>query len=531
MIASKILPAFALVLSLCAGAAQAAPPPDEVRRWLEGEPESIDPHKTEGIPEFHVQQDLFEGLTTFSADGRPAPGAAARWDVSADGKLYVFHLRPGLVWSNGEPLTSADFLYSLRRAVAPSTASPYAGMLSPIVNAEAISSGREKDLSKLGVEAPDPLTVRIALTHAAPYFTQLLAVQIGMPVPRKIVEQYGAKWTQPEHIVGNGPFLLKEWVPQGQIALERNPRFHDADQVKLARVRWVVDPEPATAFKKFRSGDLDTANVPPEELAWAKQNLSAELHSDPVLVSDYIVVNLTRPPFAGNLKLRQALALAMDQRVLNQKVVPLDREPAFGLVPSWIGGGYSGPTAAYKDLTVEERRARAKALFAEAGYGPDKPLEISILYPSEKHLERKYLALAAMWKQSLGVSLKLVNREWQVYVAGLRGHEFDLSMRAWFADYADPTTFLNLFRRDAGELNAGGYDNPAYDALLDRAAATADPAKRAELLAKAEQLLLDDQALLPDDFRRSLALVSPRVKGWVPNPMYQHLSRYLSIAE
>ncbi len=519
---SKIILLAGLFLALAPIGALA----DEIRRSEWGEPESIDPQLTEGEVERRVQLDLFEGLTAFAADGTLTPGAADRWDVSADGKTYLFHLRPGLIWSNGDALTAEDFVYSFRRAADPKTRSPYTTVLSPIVGMTDITSGRP---ATLGVDAPDPLTVRIRLTHPTAYLPGLLTIPVAMPVHRRTVEAYGARWTLPEHFVGNGPFVLKEWVPQSHILLARNPRFHDAASVRIEHIRWLPDSDATTEFQRFQAGEIDVARVPVQQLAWSRTNYASQLRVTTQLAATYIGLNTARPPFADNPKLREALALTMDQRVLNEVVAPEGNVPAFGLVPPGITQ-YRPQSVAFREQSMSARIERARALYAEAGYGPDHPLAFELSYWNEPNSERRLAALASMWKRALGVKVTLVAREWQVFVAASRNHNFQAEILRWYADYSDPYTFLEIFRSDAGELNDIAYSNPAYDALLDESQATLDPAVRMALLERAEAMLLADGFVLPDHFLAEQTLVSDRIAGWQDNPLAFHPSRFLSIA-
>ncbi len=498
---------------------------DEIRRSEWGEPESIDPQLTEGEVERRVQMDLFEGLTAFAADGTVTPGAAASWDISSDGKTYLFHLRPGLIWSNGDPLTADDFVYSFQRAADPKTGSPYTTVLSPIVGLTDITAGKP---ATLGVDAPNPLTVRMRLTHPTAYLPGLLTIPVAMPVHRKTVETYGARWTQPEHFVGNGPFVLKEWVPQSHILLVRNPRFHEAASVKIDRIRWLPDADANTEFQRFRAGEMDIARVPVQQLAWCRANFGRQLRVTTQLASTYVGLNAARPPFADNPKLREALALSMDQRVLNEVVAPEGNVPAFGFVPPGITQ-YRPQSVAFREQSMMARLERARRLYAEAGFGPDHPLAFELSYWNEPNSERRLAALASMWKRALGAQVTLVAREWQVFIQASRNHDFQAEILRWYADYSDPYTFLETFRSDAGDLNDIAYANPAYDALLDESQATLDPTARMALLERAEALLLADGFVLPDHFLAEQTLISDRIAGWQDNPMAFHPSRFLSI--
>jgi oligopeptide transport system substrate-binding protein len=499
-----------------------------LRRLDASGPRTLDPLQLNGTPGWKITLDLFEGLTAYDNNGAVIPGIATAWEVSSDRLRWTFHLRGDAKWSNGEPLTSEDFLYSLRRCVNPATASPTAlddaGM---IVNADEIIAGREKDVTKLGVEAPDAQTLVIHLRTPVPYLPSLLTT-LSLPVNRKAIETYGKQWDRPGNIVSNGPFVLADWVPQSQIVLRRNPTYHAADQVQLDEVRWVFVEDSATALKFYRAGELDISRLPETDLALARKNFPDDLHQAQQLAVEFLVLNMRTEPFASNFKLREALALAIDRDTLTSKVVdPGGQFPTASIVPP-MGAGYQPQVPDYTLIPEQDRLATARKLMIEAGYPPDNPLKLTVLYVNDRTTKKRLLSLAAIWKQELGVELTLQNRERQAVPSVLFRGDFQLSWDGMTSDIADPVDFLMAWRSIAGH-NAPGYHNPAYDALLANAEAEIDPGRRMKLLEQAEHLLLNDVPLIPIDHPASVQLVSPHVTGWNDNIVSVHPSRYLGL--
>ena len=498
-----------------------------VRHQMVNEPVSLDPHKIDGLTDFKIAMDLFEGLTTLSADDRVMPGAAASWESSADGLTWTFHLRPDAVWSDGTPVTTADFVYSFRRAIDPATASPYVISLLPITGAEAINAGIEKDPSRLGVAALDPLTLRITLAQPTPWFLALLTTQSAMPVPRRAVEAWGDKWIQAEHIVVNGPFTLRHWLPLGDIDLVRNPKFHDAASVGIDEIDYVLAEDNRAALRQYRGGELDTDYVLGPDLPAIRQERPGELRTSPLLATAYLVVNQDRA-LGADPRVRRALALVIDREVLERDIIRRGQRPGYELVPPGMPG-YTVQRADWADQPMAERIAEAQALWRAAGAAA--PSTIHLLTFKQDVADTYLRAITSMWRKALGVETEIETIEARVFEGRLTHHDFEISLYNWYGDYADPWTFLANFRSDAQGLNVGNYRNPAFDALLERSRGTADPAARMALLEEAERLLEQDQTFIPIMHHVAQYLVNPRVQGWLDAPLNVHPDRYLSVTD
>ncbi|GGF09277.1 peptide ABC transporter substrate-binding protein [Aliidongia dinghuensis] len=499
------------------------------RRGHQAEPESLDPQKVDSAEESNILLDLFEGLTRISGKGEIIPGVASSWDVAPDGLSWTFHLRPEAKWSDGSPVTAGDFVYGFRRAVDPATAAPYVSILYEIVDARAISDGKEKDLGRLGVTAPDAHTLKIALTEPTAFLPGVLALPIAYPMPKQAIEAGGAQWTRPGKMVSNGAYKLDYWEPQQEIRLVRNPDYWDAKSVKIDTARWLVVESDETAFKRFRAGELDFSRIPVTEMAWARKNMADELHPDVNMWTAYIILNAAKPPL-NDPRLRQALAMTLDRETLAEKVDPHGEVPAYGLVPPGIPG-YTQQPPEWMRLSKADRLAKAKALYAEAGYGPDKPLKLELIYPTTEGSKRSTTAMAGMWKQALGADITMSNEENQVVLAQTRHHDFQMSLYGWIADYPDPWTFLSIFQSDSGDLNTSDYRNPEYDQLLRKATATLDPAARLEMLEAAERLISRDTPVIPLYYDVRPYLVSTKLAGYQANPLDIHPTQDLAFKQ
>ncbi|HXP96722.1 MAG TPA: peptide ABC transporter substrate-binding protein [Telmatospirillum sp.] len=501
-----------------------------LRRGNAAEPESLDPARSDTVNASRIQDDLFEGLVILDADDRPQPGAAESWTVSSDGLTYVFKLRPGLVWSDGSPLTAEDFVYSFRRVVDPATASSYAFILFSFQNAEEIVQGKIKDLSKLGVEAPDSRTLRIQLKRPTPYLLAELAHAKFMPVKRANVEKYGASFTQPGNLVSNGAFVLEEWTPQARIVVAKNPKYWDAANVHIDKVIFYPISSPNEELNRYRAGELDvTYIVPNAQIDTLRKTLGPELHSNTQFELNYLGFNLTKPPFADNPKLRQALSMVIDRETLVEKLIKDGAPAAYSAVPAAGDPNYKPAKLIWSSLPMAERISKAKAIYAEAGYGPDHPLSIEFRFQTDEDARKVVIAIASMWQTALGVKTSLVSEEFKMLVA--HRHEKQLTQvfyDAWVGDYPDATTFLDLFTSGSGE-NDPGYANPKFDALIAEAGKTLDVAGRASLLQRAETLLLEDNAIIPTYNRVELFLVKPYVKDYRPNPCGYTYSKTVTI--
>ncbi|MGY6587672.1 MAG: peptide ABC transporter substrate-binding protein [Wenzhouxiangella sp.] len=490
------------------------------------EPQTLDPHLAEGVPAANILRDLFEGLTTTAPDGRIIPGAAIHWDISRDGLTYTFYLDPAGRWSNGEPVTADDFVWSWRRVVNPSTGAAYARMLAPVVNAEAIFSA-ELPPEDLGVTALNDTTFQVQLSSPTPYFLGLLTHPTTYPVHQASFEAHGSAHVRPGNLVSNGAFVLDDWQLRSRINVVRNPYFRQVDQVLIEQVTFFPFEDENTEFNRFRAGDLHwTYQVPSNQFRWLEQNMAEALHVSPWFGTYFFSFNLTREPFRDSLELRQALNLAVDRDILTQRVTRFGEIPTFTLVPPGLPD-YQPPEPEYAQWTQAEREARARELYARAGFSDSNPLVVELRYNTSENHRKIAVAVAAMWKQTLGVQTRLVNEEFRVFLQNRAQRRVTQVFRSgWIGDYQDAFTFLELFHSEHGR-NDAGYNNPRFDRLLEQIASERIPSRRRNLMVEAERMLLADQVILPVFTYVTKRLVDPRLQGWQENVMDQHLSRHM----
>lgn len=493
------------------------------------EPTSLDPHRIDDVSSANILRDLYQGLADEAPNGDVIPGAAERWEISDDGKTYVFHLRPNARWSNGDPVTAEDFASGLRRSANPATGSNYSQVLSPIENAEAVTAGKLPP-DALGVAAADDLTLIVQLKAPTTYFLSLLAHSCTYPVHRPSLQKFGKLAFRAENFVGNGAYKIKEWKLQTYVLLERNHAYWDDAHSTIEQVYYDAIEDVSSEFKRYRAGELDwTEGVPLAQLKWIKNNIPQEFRTSPYLGIYYYGFNLTQPPFKDNLKLRRALTLAVDRDILVNKVLGTNQQPAYSWVPPVTH--YTQQIPEWSKWTKEQRLAEARRLYAEAGYSADKPLQLELRYNTSEDHKKIAVVIAAMWRQYLGVETRLVNEEFKVFLKNRTLKKVTQIFRSgWIGDYNDAFTFSELMHSRNGN-NDDGYVNPQYDSLLEQASLQADADQRQQILQEAERLMLQDAPVLPLYFYVSKRLVKPWVAGWQGNIMDHHATKDMKILQ
>jgi len=492
------------------------------------EPESLDVHKASSTEAGDVQRDIGEGLTGYTPQGELSPAAAERWEISADGLRYTFWLRPEARWSNGDPLTAADFVYSFRRLVDPATAAIYVQSVTDIENATQIIAG-DMAAESLGIEATEKHVLTIRLDHATPYFLSLLTHPSTFPVNRDSIETHGDAHARAGNHVSNGPYTLVDWAVGSYIELERNEHYWNNAETSIDRVLHFVTVQPMAELNRYRAGELDiTRTIPPEAFAQMREERPAEVRVSPSLGVYYYGFNMTKAPFADNRKLRQALSMAIDRETIASKVLGRGEAPAYSWVPPGTDN-YSQRRFNYAGMEASARQQTARQLYQEAGYGADNPLEVEIRYNTSATHQLIALAVQSMWRDVLGVQATLINEELQVLVDNIRRQEVTQVFRlSWIGDYNDAHTFLSVLESD-NPYNLTGYRSEEFDSLMQRAAMQVDPARRQIFMEEAEQVMLADHPLMPIYFYINRSMVQPRVQGWGDNLLNYHYSQHLSL--
>jgi len=519
------LVAVGLLLTGC-GAREEAAATLELRRGNGSEPDSIDPQLARMEAAMTILRDTHEGLVSMAPDGSAIPGAAESWTVSEDGRRYTFILRATARWSNGDALVAEDFAAAFRRLVDPATASQYALMLEPVVNAIDIVAGR-KPPESLGVSAPDARTLVVELTEPSSYFIAMLSHPSTFPVHRATLAANPGEFARPGTTVTNGAFVPVEWQIGSHILATRNPHYWNNAANRLDAVRYLHVADPTTELTRFRAGDLDiTYAVPPGEVARLERELPGQLRIAPHLGVYYYGLALDLPPFKNAPKLRQALAMAIDREVLTKQVLGDGERPAYGWVPEGVAG-HTPQRFEWAALDRDARFAEARRLYAEAGYSAANPLKLELRTSKSPIHDRIALAVTAMWKETLGVEASLRSEDFRVLKAAIDAREAALFRASWIGDYNDAYSFLQVLKGGFG-INLPRYESAAYDAALAEASRT-NGDTRASHLAAAERQLLEDVPLIPLYFYVSKHLVAGRVVGWYDNVMNVTYSKDLSL--
>lgn len=494
-----------------------------LRRGNGGDPQTLDPAKAEDVHAFNVLADLYEGLVAVDAKGKVIPGVAESWDLSSDGLSYTFHLRANALWSNGEPVRAAHFVAGFERTLSPATASAYSFLLHPIKNAEQVSLG-EQPMSALGISAPDERTLKIELRASAPHLLSVLAMPIASPFwPRET--ENTRQFDRPQHFVGNGPYVLEEWQPGSHIRLRKNEQFRDAPSVHIDVVEYYPIHDLLTELNMYRSGELDiTASVPGANVESLRKTHESELRIAPSLAVYYLAFDLGEPPL-DNKALRHALTMAIDRNALVE-IIGRGEKPAFGLVPDGIRD-YAPARFDWSELDDTQRQSEARRIYESSGYSVAEPLQLTLLFDTGDIHERIALAVSSMWRDVLGIAVKLDKREWKYFLdTRHRRDEWQVMRFTWSGDYDHPSTFTGILH-SASPQNLPGYTNPRFDELIEKAMATPDAGMQAQLFASAETLMLGDYPIAPLYFYVSKHLVKPSVTGFHDNVLDQHPTRFL----
>ncbi|MGA0606293.1 peptide ABC transporter substrate-binding protein [Phenylobacterium sp. VNQ135] len=492
------------------------------------EPATLDPQKSNLVDEASVIGDLMMGLTTDAPDGTPVPGMATHWETTADGLVWTFHLREAK-WSDGRPVTADDFVFGLRRTLDPKTASIYAYLLYVIENGQAVNEGKAP-LEALGVRALDPRTLQIRLIHPAPYLPEIAKHQSFFPAPRHVVEKYGDGWVQPGRYVSNGAFKLAAWRLGDRVTVVKNPHFYDAANVCLDRINYYPTPDVVSAERRVARGELDlNTRFQSNRYRRLQKTMPGVAHTGLSLATGYLAFNTRDVKAFQDIRVRRALSMALDREFITGKLMGAGQQPAYSFVPPTTANYVKVlPKLRWAGMSYAARQTEAKRLLAEAGFTARRPLKITITTPNNTDTLLLMEAIQADWR-AVGVDVSISQAESGVAFAAYRNRDFEVGSMSWYGDFNDPVTFLGLLKSDTGAQNYGDYKNPAYDALLAQADAEPDAARRAEILAQAEQRMLDDEGVAPLYFVVNRNLVSRRITGWKDNAPNFHRARYLCL--
>jgi oligopeptide transport system substrate-binding protein len=524
--ALRLLPACLAVALSLAGCHQESAPPSSaatLRRGLNGEPSTLDPALVGDTYSTELVQDLYEGLTVVAPDGQVTPGVAESWTIDSTGTEYTFILRPDARWSNGAPVTAQQFVTAWRRVLDPKVGSPIADNLRLIAGASAILAGKAST-DTLGATALSAGVLRVKLQTPAPYLPQILSYSAASP----IYSEDSAKSHNAASWISNGAYTLDGWNPGTTIELARNESYWDKKHVQIPHVEYQFITDEASQFARYRTNQIDLTDVVPvNALPALRAAHSTELVLTPFLATAYYGLNLAEGPTAHNRQLRQALNMAIDRRRLVD-TLGFGQLPAYGFLPTGIWN-YSPQSFPWKDLPDDARIAEARRLFKAAGFGPDHPLALRVLYNSNPTIKQTAVLIAAMWKEVLGIDSVLNDEEFRVFLQSRRDRSrWDVVRLNWNADFNDASNFLEIFRQSSTN-NDEAYANPGVNSLLEEAEKNADAGSRRTLLQNAETAVLDDYPIIPLYFLVSRRLVKPYVLGLQPTPLNVVRSKTLRI--
>ncbi|PIW27146.1 MAG: peptide ABC transporter substrate-binding protein [Rhodobacterales bacterium CG15_BIG_FIL_POST_REV_8_21_14_020_59_13] len=525
-----LMAASAVTLAACGGSGDFDENSVVLHRGNSAEPLTLDPHKASGTWENNIIGDMFIGLFTDDANGAPIPGMAEGWEVSEDGLTWTFVLREA-VWSDGVPVTAKDFEYAFQRILNPATLAQYSSLLYPIENAEAVNTGA-LPLDAVGVEALDDRTLEIRLENPAPYLLGLLTHYTTFPVPRHIVEEYGDQWIQPEHIAVNGPYELVQWSTNNFVHVRRNELFYDNENVCIDEVFYYPTVDAAAGVRRVQNGELHLNNeFPGQHIDRLRREMPDYVRVHPFMGTVYFSMNNELDMFSDS-RVRNALGMAVNREFLAQEIYRDGRSAAYSLVPPDVANYAGGVRAEWADLSMEDRRARARDLLMEAGYGPDNPLEFEYSHRSTGDNPRIAPVVQQDWESIADwVDVDLRQIETQIHYENLRSADYQVGDGGWIADYNDAYNFLFLAEERSIPMNYSRYRNPEYDDLVSRANQELDMEVRASMLAEAEQMMIDDMPIIPITFYVNRAVVSPEVSGWEDNIVHIHRTRFMCLQD
>ena len=506
-------------------------PGNTLRLGNGGEPRDLDPHTVTGVPEVDIIQALMEGLVTYhpTDDEIPYAGVAEGWECSPDGRTWRFFIRQNARWSNGDPLTAGDFVYSWRRVLHPGLGNEYADWMYMIVGAEAYHKGEMDDISQVAIEAEDEKTFKVVLREPTADFLKMLLNHTFLPVHPPTIEAHGGPgvrssgWTQPESYIGNGPYRLVEWKPNSIIRVERNPHYWDAENVRMEAIEFYPIDDVNTELRAFESGQLHKTNTVPVNLrAHYEENFPGKIRFDPYAGVYFYRVNTTRPPL-DDVRVRKALSLSIDRRQISERIVKGHERVATAYVPAGIGG-YEPPEMIRHDPEA------ARRLLAEAGYpgGAGFPA-VSLLFNTSDNHRKIAEAIQNMWRNELGIDVTLTNQEWKVYLNTTKEMQYDIARAGWIGNLY-PFSFLRILLSFSPN-NDTGFDDPVYDRLLMESTHELDQERRYKLVHEAEKRLLAMEPVIPLYWYTNVYLLDPRVRNWAPKLVDQRPLKFVYLEE
>lgn len=505
---------FVIFLSACSNNSSEKHPKDMLRLDISSEIPSLDPQLQQDTSSARVAYDLFAGLVDFDQRNNPIPGMADYWIIAPDGQTITFHLRPNLKFSDGSPITASDFVYSWKRLVTPDTASPYNYLLDNVINGKAIMQGKTSP-ELLGVSAPNRNTFIVKLTESDNSFIDKCTLPNLAVVPQKTIKQYGIHWVDSKKMVTSGAYQLKEHIINGYILAEKNPYYYDAKHVHIPKVKYFPYEDGNTAIGSYESGGLDLTGdaIPLNRYKTLLREYPTELHTVQMEGIYYYAFNMALPEFQ-NIKVRQALSMAIDREIISKAILASHPKPLYSVVtPTIANGQYADINYIWANESRDQQIAEAKKLYQEAGFGPKHPLKLSISFNTNDGHQRLALAIASMWKQILGVETTVQNQEWKTFIDSRQQGDFMIARDGWVADYNAVTAYLMLYACNNPQ-NHSDYCDKRYDQFVAKGDAALNPEEEKKYYHQALEIILDDYTIIPMYQYNYQRLVKPYVKGY-----------------
>ena len=494
------------------------------------EPRTLDPQAAQGVTEHHIIMAMIEGLVAPSIDdqAKVVPGMADRWEHNDDYSVWTFHIGGDRKWSNGDPVTAEDFVFSYKRMLTASFGAQYAENLFILKGAEDYYNGRNRNFDDVGVKAIDDHSLRIELVGPTPYLLSLVQHDSWLPVSPKAILKFGnidtrdTKWTRPGNYVANGPFIMKSWRPNDVIEVVRNPLYWDAANVKLNGINFYSIENLNTQDRAFQAGQLHkTDQISLDKVPYYRRMHPELVRIDPYEGAYFYRINTSRKAL-NDPRVRLALNLAIDRDAIVKNILREDQKPATGFTPPGMGD--------YKPLNkLAYEPERARQLLAEAGYPKGKGFPKFTIHFNTLESHRAIAeAIQQMWKEELGIDVTLENQEWKVYLDTQNSMNYDLSRSAWIGDFMDPVTFLSMWTTGNGNNNTH-WSSPKYDALIEQAARTGGPKARFEVLHQAEEIFLSELPVVLVYWYTNAYLLQPSVQNWYPLVLGNHNYKYIDL--
>lgn len=508
--------ALSSLLNACSDKKHTTHPKDMLRIDIGAEIPTLDPQLVQDVPSARVAYDLFARLVDFDQKNNPIPGMASKWEISPDEKTITFHLRKHLKFSDGSPITAHDFVYSWRRLIDPSTSSAYDYLLAQVVNARVIMKGK-MPAEKLGIFAPNNHTLIVKFANPDSAFIQKCTLPSLSVVPQKTIQKYGTAWTNVNNMVSSGAYKLKEHIVNGYILSEKNSFYYDADQVKIPFIKYFPYADVNTSLAAYQSNGLDiTQGVPVNRYKELKRTYPTELHNFKQESIYYYDFNMMLPEFRDNIKLRQALSMAIDREIISTFILQSSPTPLYSVVtPTVAKGEYADIEYSWKKKSRAQQIKEAKRLYQEAGYSAANPLKISISINSDILHQKLALAIAAMWKEVLGVKAGIQAQEWKTFINARKNGNYVIARDGWAADYNAIDTYLILYQCGNSQNNSH-YCNHKYNKFMSLGEANIDLDAQKKLYHEALQIALESYATIPITQGNATNLVKPYVKNYYP---------------